>query len=154
MVVPGQASPPALRVLAGVATQSEAARLVRALRLGGGAEVCRITSPVELRRALADGHWDAVLCAADVATLPVSVAFDICADMRGNMPFVALLGARDESLATGLLGQGVHNWVRRDRPALIAAVVARKSVKRAGSPTHSGSRRNVPVAPSRLQLSP
>jgi len=126
MVVPGQASPPVLRVLAVVATQREAARLVRALRLGGGAEVCRVTTPAELRHALAGGYWDAVLCAADVATLPVSVAFDICADLRGSMPFVALLGARDEALATGLLGQGVHNWVRRDRPALIAAVVERE----------------------------
>ncbi len=116
-----------LRVLVVEDDPTDARLLVRALQQAGHAvDAHRVETPADMRRALAEHDWDAILSDWSMPQFTALDALAIVRETGDDVPFIIVSGTVGEELAVEAMRAGAHDFVLKDRLARLAPAVERE----------------------------
>lgn len=110
------------------------AELIRAELEAGGfrVEYRRVETAEELRRALNELNWDAVISDFSLPTLEAPAVLKIFRETAIDIPFIVVSGQVGEETAVELMRTGAHDYVMKDRLARLVPAIERE-LNEAGS---------------------
>lgn len=116
----------ALRVLLVEDSADDAELAVMALSEGGFRVVKkRVACEAEMRDAMREGGWDAVLSDFNLPGFSVRAALSLVRESDEDIPFVVVSGAMGEENVVALMKEGVSDFVMKDKLARLAPVLER-----------------------------
>jgi two-component system cell cycle sensor histidine kinase/response regulator CckA len=86
----------------------------------------RVASAAEMRAALADGPWDAVLSDYTMPGFGAAEAFALCRAADPDLPFVVVSGTIGEQRAVEMMRAGAGDYLLKGHLARLSAVVERE----------------------------
>jgi two-component sensor histidine kinase len=116
----------AVRLLLVEDVEDDALLLVRELRKGGiDPDYVRIETPGELKAALENGPWDAVIADYDLPAFTGLDALRIVRERRGDLPFILVSGVIGEEKAVEALHAGAHDFLMKGRYTRLVSALER-----------------------------
>ncbi|MGB9666554.1 MAG: PAS domain S-box protein [Candidatus Cryosericum sp.] len=118
---------PILRVLLVEDNPDDALLALRAVQ-GAGYDVQskRIETPEELRTALTDGQWDAVLADYSLPHFSATDALALVQEMGLDMPFIVVSGEIGEEEAVQLMRDGAADYIMKDHLSRLGPALQRE----------------------------
>lgn len=106
---------------------SDAGLIVRHLRKAGFEfDYLQIDTEPELRTALEQRRWSAVLCDYSLCGFDAGVALDAVRQTGLDLPFIVVSGEISDEKASRLMRAGAHDYVMKDNLARLAPALARE----------------------------
>ena len=106
---------------------SDAGLIVRHLRKAGFEfDYVQIDTEPELRAALQQREWSAVLCDYSLCGFDAGVALDTVQQTGLDLPFIVVSGEISDEKASRLMRAGAHDYVMKDNLARLAPALARE----------------------------
>ncbi len=106
---------------------SDAGLIVRHLRKAGFEfDYVQIDTEPELRSALQQRRWSAVLCDYSLCGFDAGVALDAVQQTGFDLPFIVVSGEISDDKASRLMRAGAHDYVMKDNLARLAPALARE----------------------------
>jgi signal transduction histidine kinase len=124
-------APPAttlpLRLLLVEDSEDDALLLTRELRTHGWEPtVQRVETADAMRRALAQGGWDLVVCDWSMPEFHALAALALVRECSLDLPFIILSGSIGEEAAANAMRSGAHDVVLKNRTARLMPVIQRE----------------------------
>jgi len=127
----GQAAgePRRLAILMVEDSENDALLIADALRRAGYEPSWRrVESAEELRAALKESDWQAILSDCGLPGFSALDAFAICRESVVNAPFLLVSGALDDTLTEAAAKAGIRGWVSKDHLERLAGVLAEMGI--------------------------
>ena len=86
----------------------------------------RVETEAELRRALAQGPWDAVLCDFSMPKFDGGTALKIVTNIDPDLPFIFVSGKMGEEVAVEAMKSGAHDYVLKGNLKRLSPAVERE----------------------------
>ena len=116
-----------LRVLMVEDSEDDARLLARELNRGGyDVSRERVDTEGGLRKALAEGGWEVILCDFAFPHFSGEAALKIVRESGLDMPFIYVSGTIGEEVAVEAMRSGAHDYVMKGNLARLAPAVARE----------------------------
>lgn len=108
--------PTPLRLLHVEDSESDAALVQRALTRGGFALTAhRVETADDMRAALRDASWDAVIADYQLPAFTATAALQVLHETTLDLPFIVVSGTIGEDIAVAVMRAGAHDYVMKDR---------------------------------------
>jgi PAS domain S-box-containing protein len=118
---------PVLRLLVIEDSEDDAFLLLHRFRESGYACVStRVDNPQEMRRALVEQAWDAVLSDHSMPQFSAFAALRLLQDMNIDLPFIIVSGVIDEETAITAMRAGAHDYLSKNRLDRLVPAVERE----------------------------
>jgi signal transduction histidine kinase len=116
-----------LRALVVDDDRNDAELLARELARGGyDLTLHRVDTGADMRRALAAGPWDIILCDYVLPGFGAAAALAIVQEGNDDIPFIVVSGTIDEVRAVEILKAGAHDFVLKDQLARLLPAIGRE----------------------------
>jgi diguanylate cyclase (GGDEF)-like protein len=116
-----------LRLLLIEDSDRDAAHVMLELRRGGWApDARRVETREEMLAALSEGPWDAIVCDFHLPRFSAPDALAVVKERGLDLPFIVVSGAIGEDIAVGLMRDGAHDYLLKDRLARLDAAIERE----------------------------
>lgn len=116
-----------LRVLIVEDSEDDARLALRALRRGGfDVSYRRVQTAVELKAALAEGPWDAILSDFNMPGFTGMAALEIFRATGLDIPFIIVSGAIGEEIAVAAMKAGASDYIMKQNLARLAPALERE----------------------------
>lgn len=105
----------------------DAAHIALELRRGGWTpEMTRVETGGELAAALDNGPWDVVVSDYHLPRFSAPEALKMVQERGLDVPFIVVSGAIGEDVAVGMMRDGAHDYLLKDRLTRLAAAIGRE----------------------------
>ncbi|MGE5505156.1 MAG: ATP-binding protein [Actinomycetota bacterium] len=143
----------AIRLLVVDDSEDDALLVVRQFRRTGyTVEFLRVDTPAETARALAGGHWDAVIADVNMPSFSAAAALEAYRAARLDVPFLVVSGAVDEEHAVSLLKAGAHDFLLKSSLARLVPAFERERREAGMRQAHRDSVEALRVSEERYAL--
>jgi diguanylate cyclase (GGDEF)-like protein/PAS domain S-box-containing protein len=116
-----------LHVLIIADSEADALLLLPGLRQGGYAPVHeRVATAADLRAALGEQSWDAILCDTRLSGFNAREALAVLRKTDRDVPFIAISGMAGEEAAVELMKAGAHDYIRKDQLHRLVPAIERE----------------------------
>jgi PAS domain S-box-containing protein len=116
-----------LKVLAVDDSEDDALLLAREFRKGGlDAEFTRLDTEAALRTALAQQHWDIVLCDFSMPHFNGMTALRVIREVAPDLPIIFVSGTVGEDVAVEAMRAGANDYLMKDHLTRLAPAVERE----------------------------
>lgn len=116
-----------LRVLIVDDSEDDTLLLVRRLRSEGYVPVFRrVDTPGDIRSALAEEPWDAVICDYVMPRCSAPEALKVLKESGPDIPFIVVSGVVGEETAVEMMKAGAHDYIRKEALARLAPAIERE----------------------------
>jgi len=116
-----------LRLLLIEDSDRDAAHVTLELRRGGWTpDVRRVETREEMLAALDEGPWDAIVSDFHLPRFSAPEALAIIKERELDVPFIVVSGAIGEDIAVGLMRDGAHDYLLKDRLTRLDAAIERE----------------------------
>jgi len=116
-----------LRILLVEDNRDDAALVERALRDGGYDPILRrVETAEEMRTALHEGGWDAVVADYNLPRFNAIEALEVLRTSRRDLPFIIVSGGIGEEEATAAMKAGAHDYVMKDNLKRLVPAIERE----------------------------
>lgn len=127
MATAAKAQDSPLRLLLVEAGEADAGRLLaRFLEAGHEPQSRRVTSAIELRTALLEQAWDALLCRHRLPGLSALAALKLVQETGFDLPFIVIANSLDDKTAARAMRAGAHDCFARDGLERLVPAVERE----------------------------
>lgn len=107
--------------------EDDVALVRRQLRRGGlDVEARWVDTEGELRHALAERRWDAVICDYAIPEFGAPRAFEVLRELGLDVPFIIVSGTITEEAAVSSLRAGAHDFVLKENLARLPTALTRE----------------------------
>lgn len=86
----------------------------------------RVETEAEMRRALAEGHWDVVLSDYNLPHFGTAAALALLKELELDLPFIVVSAELGETAAVALMKAGAHDYVMKDNLARLPPAIKRE----------------------------
>jgi len=112
-----------LKVLIVEDSEDDVCLVMYALRKGGySPEIRRVDTRDEIIDALQRAYWDIVISDHNIPGLSAGAVLEIVQDFGIDVPFIIVSGDIGEETAVDVMNIGAHDYIMKDKDALIKRV--------------------------------
>jgi diguanylate cyclase (GGDEF)-like protein/PAS domain S-box-containing protein len=116
-----------LHVLIIADSEADALLLLPGLRQGGYAPVHeRVATAADLRAALGEQSWDAILCDTRLSGFNAREALGLFRKTDRDVPFIVISGLAGEEAAVEVMKAGAHDYIRKDQLHRLVPAIERE----------------------------
>ncbi|MGY5880461.1 MAG: response regulator [Candidatus Thorarchaeota archaeon] len=111
-------------------SEDDAILLERQLRKGNmDFEMKRVCTSIEMKEALSDSTWDAIICDYMMPEFSVTDALDIVRSAGVDIPFIIVSGTISDETAVDMMKSGAHDYLTKNNLSRLVPALEREIVE-------------------------
>lgn len=119
-----------LRILLVEDSEDDALLMERQLRKENfDLETKRVSNADEMKRALIESSWDAIICDYMMPDFTVNDALSLVAELGFDLPFIIVSGTISDEIAVQMMKAGAHDYLTKNNLSRLAPALEREIVE-------------------------
>ena len=119
-----------VRILLSEDSEGDALLIERVLRKGGlNSTIKRVSTSDEVRMALDDGKWDAILCDYMMPNFSIKDAMEEIGGRGIDLPFIIVSGTISDEVAVEMMRAGAHDYLTKNNLSRLVPAIEREIVE-------------------------